>query len=94
MPRALDPSIQFQKHDPIKSPMPHADPRPRPLPDVFGQNRSNPCMTPETENIRSRPQGAFSSARGVEDKGLDTRHSTDQQVREICADDLRWDGRP
>jgi len=45
-------------------------------------------MTPETENIRSRPQGAFSSARGVEDKGLDTRHSTDQQVREICADDL------
>jgi len=51
-------------------------------------------MTPETENIRSRPQGAFSSARGVEDKGLDTRHSTDQQVREICADDLRWDGRP
>jgi hypothetical protein len=36
----------------------------------------------------------LSSARGIEDKGLDTRHSADQQAREICADDLRWDGRP
>jgi hypothetical protein len=35
----------------------------------------------------------FASARGVEGNGPDTRHSAGERAREICADDLRWDGR-
>jgi hypothetical protein len=49
-------------------------------------------VTPAT-STRVVFKGRFRSARGIEKKKLDTRHSAGKSTREICADDLRRDGR-
>ncbi len=60
---------------------------------AMSKNRCISCHDACKREFRGVLKELFGSARGVEEKEPDTRHSADPKVREICADDLRWDGR-
>lgn len=82
-------------HDPIpiqktvlKSPVPHTGCSPLALTPATRANY-DVLATTTAARVQSVCKERFCSTRGIEKKQLDTRHSADRDVREICADDLR-----
>jgi len=60
----------------------------------MGKNRTFSRRDGRKERYRAVLKERFGSARGVEETGPTLAiQRTQNQVREICADDLRWDGR-